>query len=116
MSPDPIDQVHFGGGLKESDRPLVDRTLAQVLSRFQAAQQAWEMEVSVKDREAPGMVTTLEARIGRQRLVATSKEADLKDALNDCGHDLLKQYTRAREQREPQSNRAQRESIRRSGA
>lgn len=116
MSPDPIDQVHFGGGLKESDRSLVDRTLAQVLSRFQSAQQPWEMEVSVKDREAPGMVTTLEARVGKQRLVATSKEEDLKDALNDCGHDLLKQYTRSRDQQAPKNNRAKRDSIRGNGA
>lgn len=112
MSPDPIDQVRFGGGLKETDRALVERTLSQVFSRLQAAQQPWEMELSVKDREAPGMVTTLEARVGRERIVASSKEADLKDALNDCGHDLLKQYTRSRDQQTPKTNRAKRDTIR----
>lgn len=97
---DPLDRVQFGGGLREEDRPLVATTLSQLLTRLASVPREWQMELSVKDREAPGQVTTLEAWIpGKQRLVATSREAELRDALNDVGADLLRQYDKARGQR-----------------
>ncbi|MEO6789725.1 MAG: hypothetical protein ABI249_00855 [Ornithinibacter sp.] len=105
-------RVRFAGGVGEGDRDLVADTLSQVIARFEHVDRDWEMELSAKDRDAPGMVTTLEAWIpGRKRLVATSKEPEFRDALNDCGTDLLRQFTREREQR-TMANRARRETIR----
>lgn len=105
--------VQLSGGLTDADRGLIGQTLGQVLTRFAAIDAAWEMELSVKDREAPGMVTTLEAWLPRMpRLVATSREADLRDALNDCGADLLTQYEKVRGQRNPHMNRTGRATIR----
>ena len=96
-------RVRFAGGVGEGDRDLVADTLSQVIARFEHVDRDWEMELSAKDRDAPGMVTTLE--------VATSKEPEFRDALNDCGTDLLRQFTREREQR-TMANRARRETIR----
>ena len=108
-----VEKVRFTGGIGERDRHLVADTLSQVIARFEQVARSWEMELSVKDRDAPGMVTTLEAWVpGRKRLVATSTEPELRDGLNDCGADLLRQFTREREQRTPMANRARRESIR----
>ncbi|MGB7819393.1 MAG: hypothetical protein WBL35_11795 [Ornithinibacter sp.] len=110
---DGVDRVRFAGGVSERDRDLVADTLSQVISRFEHVDRAWEMELSVKDRDAPGMVTTLEAWIpGRKRLVATSQEADLRAGLNDCGDDLLRQFTRDTDRRTPMANRARRDTIR----
>jgi ribosome-associated translation inhibitor RaiA len=113
MSVDLVDRVHFGGGFTERDRGLVADTLAQALGRFAHLDQSWQMELSVKDREAPGQNVTLEAWVpGKQRLVATSALADLRAALNDVGDDLRRQLNKAREIGSPQSNRAKRETIR----
>lgn len=109
---DLVSRVRLSGGLQESDRELIGGTLAQVLERFSKIDSDWEMELSVKDREAPGMVTTLEAWVPRMpRLVATSREPELRDALNDCGADLLTRYGKARAQRNPRENR-DRQTIR----
>ncbi len=106
-------RVRFAGGIGEADRDLVADTLSQLISRFDHVDRDWEMELSVKDRDHPGMVTTLEVWIpGRKRLVATSQEPELRAGLNDCGADLLRQFTREREQRTPRANRARRDTIR----
>lgn len=108
-----VQRIRFAGGIGERDRDLVADTLSQLISRFEHVDRDWEMELSVKDRDAPGMVTTLEVWVpGRKRLVATSREPELRDGLNDCGTDMLRQFTREREQRTPMANRARRETIR----
>ncbi|MCA0322883.1 MAG: hypothetical protein M9923_11170, partial [Phycicoccus sp.] len=71
------------------------------------------MELSVKDREPPGQVVTLEAQApGKNKLVATSTEADLRAALNDVGDDLRRLLTKARDHTTPKGNRATRDTIR----
>jgi len=110
-------KVRFGGGFPEKDRPLVADTLAQALGRFSHSDTAWEMELSVKDREAPGQQVTLEAWVpGKTRLVATSHEPELRDALNDVGADIRRQFQKARDLRDPKANRERRETIRGNGA
>lgn len=117
MTSQPVDRVRFGGGFSQRDRDLIADTLSQALERFAHVDRAWEMELSVKDRESPGQSVTLEAWVpGKQRLVATSHEADLRDALNDVGADLLRQLNKAREMSAPMSNRAKRDTIRGGGA
>ena len=110
---DLADRVRFGGGFRESDRALVGRTLSQALGRLAHSDRSWELELSVKDRDAPGQSVTLEAWVpGKTRLVATSQLPDLRDALNDVGADLLTQFNRARDMRDPQRSRGKRETIR----
>ena len=107
------DSVRLGGGFSESDRGLIESTLSQLLSRVASSDLLWELELSVKDREAPGHRVTLEAWVfGKDRLVATSDESDLRAALNDVGADLLRQFNRARDRRSPKANRQKRDSIR----
>lgn len=111
----PVDaeSVRLGGGFSESDRPLIADTLSQLLTRVATSDRVWELELSVKDREAPGQRVTLEAWVvGKDRLVATSDEQDLRAALNDVGADLLRQFTKARDRRTPKANRQRRDSIR----
>lgn len=93
-----VDQIRLGGGFTEKDRGLLEATLSQLVNRIRTSDRAWELDLSVKDREAPGQYVSLEAWIpGKDRLVATSSEAELRDALNDVGADLLRQFDRARE-------------------
>lgn len=104
--------VHLGGGFSEADRGLIESTLSQLLSRAASSDRAWEMELSVKDREAPGQYVTLAAWVpGKERFVATSSLESLRDALNDVGSDILRQFNRARE-RDSQDHRDKRGTIR----
>lgn len=108
-----VDHVRFGGGFAERDRALVADTLSQALGRFAHLDRSWEMELSVKDREAPGQTVTLEAWVpGKNRFVATSRLPDLRAALNDVGEDVRRQLNKARETSAPRTNRAKRDTIR----
>lgn len=105
--------VRLGGGFSEGDRLLIETTLAQLLNRIANSDRLWELELSVKDREAPGQYVTLEAWVpGKDRFVANSSEEDLRAALNDVGADVLRQFNRARDRNTPRNNRQRRDSIR----
>ena len=66
-----VDRVRFGGGFGERDRALIGDTWSQALGRFDQLDRSWGMELSVKDREPPGQVVTLEAQApGKNKLVA----------------------------------------------
>lgn len=105
--------VRMGGGFAEYDRQLIENTLSQLLSRVASSDRLWELELSVKEREKPGQQVTLEAWVpGKERFVATSGLANLRDALNDVGADILTQFNRASERSNPRSNRQKRDSIR----
>lgn len=107
------DQVRLGGGFSEGDRELIGSTLSQLFSRVATSDRLWELELSVKDREAPGQRVTLEAWVpGKDRFVATSDEEDLRAALNEVGADLLRQFNRAQDRATPKGNRHKRDSIR----
>src|ERR1700754_3868048 len=69
-----------------------------------------EIEVSVKDRAARGQKVTLECWIaGRQKIVTTSSEDNLHDALNDVRDDLRRRLNDAKSKQEPRHNRHLRE-------
>ena len=90
-----------------------DSAWSQALGRFDQLDRSWGMELSVKDREPPGQVVTLEAQApGKNKLVAPSTEADLRAALNDVGDDLRRLLTKARDHTTPKGNRATRDTIR----
>ncbi|NLJ55378.1 MAG: HPF/RaiA family ribosome-associated protein [Intrasporangiaceae bacterium] len=104
--------VRLGGGFAEYDRHLIETTLQQLLSRVATSGRAWQMELSVKEREKPGQQVTLEAWVpGQEKFVATSNLENVRDALNDVGADVLTQFDRARD-RNARDNRKKRETIR----
>jgi hypothetical protein len=76
--------LRMGAGFSQGDRNwIVEQfgTLDARLAAFHA--DATELEVSVKDREARGQKVTLECWIaGRQKIVTTSSEEDLRAALD----------------------------------
>ena len=114
MPEQPVDTgiIRLGGGFSEYDRHLIGNTLNQLLSRIATSDRVWDLELSVKDRENPGQYVTLEARAGRESFVATSQLENMRDALNDVGSDVLRQFDRARDRSTPRSNRHRRDSIR----
>lgn len=64
-----------------------------------------EMELSVKERGEASQRTVLEAWIsGQTRVVATSNEPDLDQALNEVRDDLIRQLTDAKNRTEPRNN------------
>ena len=68
------------------------------------------LEVSVKDRAVRGQKVTLECWIaGRQKIVTTSAEEDLHDALNDVRDDLRRRLNDSKTRQEPRNNRHLRE-------
>lgn len=64
-----------------------------------------DMELSVKERGEASQRTVLEAWIsGQTRVVATSSEPDLTQALNEVRGDLIRQLTDAKNRTEPRNN------------
>lgn len=88
-----LDRLSLGKGFTEIDRRLVTDRLRQLerhLRRFRS--DATFLEISVKDRDTSGQTLTLEIEVpGFHRVVATSKEADLRAALSDVRQDSITQ-------------------------
>ncbi|KWV29763.1 HPF/RaiA family ribosome-associated protein [Micromonospora rifamycinica] len=103
--------LRMGAGFSQGDRNwIVEQfgTLDARLAAFHA--DATELEVSVKDREARGQKVTLECWIaGRQKIVTTSSEEDLRAALNDARDDLRRKLNDSKTRQEPRHNKHIRE-------
>ena len=103
--------LRVGAGFSQGDRNWIAEefvTLDARLAAFHA--DATELEVSVKDREARGQHVTLECWIaGRNKIVTTSSEEDLRAALHDVRDDLRRKLNDAKTRQEPRSNRHLRE-------
>jgi hypothetical protein len=89
-----IDQLlRLGFGFEDSERTrVVDmmRKLDRQLKRFRA--DAVDMELTVKDRETMTQKVTMEAKLPHlPRIVATSNEPMLRDALMDVREQVLRQ-------------------------
>jgi len=106
--------LRVGAGFSQGDRNWIAEqfgTLDARLAGFHA--DTTELEVSVKDREAPGQKVTLECWIaGRQKVVTTSSEEDLHAALHDVRDDLRRKLNDAKTKQEPRHNRHLRETAR----
>jgi ribosome-associated translation inhibitor RaiA len=91
-----LDRLSLGKGFTEAERPRIVDRLSQLnrhLKRFRA--DGTYLELSVKDRETPSQVVTLEAEVpGFSRFVVKSNEHDLRAALADVRDDLIKQISR----------------------
>src|SRR4051794_33026430 len=103
--------LRVGAGFSQGDRTWVAEQLATLDSRLAAFKaDATELEVSVKDREAPGQKVTLECWIaGRTRIVTPWAGGGLNAALHDVRDDLRRRLNDAKPRQEPRSNRHLRE-------
>lgn len=101
------DCLRAGAGFTQGDLNWISEeftTLNARLAGFHA--DTTELEVSVKDREARGQKVTLECWIaGRQKIVTTSGEDDLRAALHDVRDDLRRRLDDQKTKQEPRHNR-----------
>lgn len=107
--------LRLGIGFGEDERgPIVDgwAKLDERLRSFDAG--TVELELSVKERGEASQRTVLEAWIsGQTRVVATSSEPDLAQALHEVRDDLIRQLTDAKNRTEPRNNASLRGTVRR---
>ncbi|MEV6847923.1 HPF/RaiA family ribosome-associated protein [Actinoplanes sp. NPDC051411] len=105
--------LRVGAGFSQGDLNWIAEQFATLdarLASFYA--DTTELEVSVKDRAAKGQKVTLECWIaGRQKIVTTSSEEDLHDALNDVRDDLRRRLNDSKNRQEPRHNRHLREHV-----
>jgi ribosome-associated translation inhibitor RaiA len=105
--------LRVGAGFSQGDRNWIAEQFATLdarLAGFHA--DATELEVMVKDREARGQKVTLECWIaGRDKIVTTSTEEDLRAALNDVRDDLRRKLDDQKTRQEPRHNRHLREHV-----
>ena len=96
-----LDQLRIGFGFEESERPRILellRKLDRQLQRYGA--EAVDMELTVKDRDTPAQKVTLEARLPYMpRIVVTSHEQSLRDALMDVREDLWRRLKESLDRR-----------------
>lgn len=108
VEPATVEQcLRAGAGFSQGDRNWLAEqfaTLNNRLATFPA--ETTELEVSVKDRAAKGQKVTLECWIaGRNKIVTTSTEEDLHDAILDVRDDLRRRLDDAKTRQEPRHNR-----------
>jgi len=105
--------LRVGAGFSQGDLNWIAEQFATLdgrLASFHA--DTTELEVSVKDRAAKGQKVTLECWIaGRQKIVTTSSEENLHDALNDVRDDLRRRLNDSKNRQEPRHNRHLREHV-----
>lgn len=96
-----LEQLRVGFGFEESERPRileVLRKLDRQLKRFPA--DSVDMELTVKDRDTTAQKVTLEAWLPNMpRMVVTSREHSLRDALMDVREDLWRRLNEALDRR-----------------
>ena len=113
-NPATVDEcLRVGHGFTQGDRNWIAEQFGPLDARLAAFHaDATELEITVKDREARGQKVTLECWIaGRQKVVTTSAEEDLRAALNDVRDDLRRKLNDAKTKQEPRHNRHLREQA-----
>ncbi|MGI8414898.1 MAG: HPF/RaiA family ribosome-associated protein [Nakamurella sp.] len=100
-------QLRIGAGLTRADHPMIIGLLSNLdlrLAKFAADKT--DLELSVKNRNRPGQVTTLECWVvGWPHWIATSTEPELGKALIHVRDRLSRQQNDAKTRREPRTNR-----------
>jgi ribosome-associated translation inhibitor RaiA len=96
-----VERIRLEDGTNQDDLGFLERALAQLftqLSRFDPSQV--DIAVRIKDREKPGMTTTLEVNVhGLPTMIGTSTLTDTKDAVNEAEAKVISQLQRAVERR-----------------
>ena len=88
-----LDQLVLGTGFTEGERDRIVERLSKLNRRLRSfpADGTW-LALSVKERDNTGQSLTLECELpGYAKLVATSSERDLRDALMDVREDMWRQ-------------------------
>lgn len=97
-----VAQLRIEAGFSETEHDGIRELLSKLdrrLNRFPA--DAVDMELSVKDRDSTSQKVTLEAWLPNlPRVVATSQEISLQDALMDVREDMLRQIHEMLEKRQ----------------
>jgi ribosome-associated translation inhibitor RaiA len=103
--------LRVGAGFSQGDLNWIVEQFATLDGRLASfSTETTEIEVSVKDRAARGQKVTLECWIaGRPKIVTTSSEENLHDALNDVRDDLRRRLNDSKSKQEPRHNRHLRE-------
>lgn len=100
------EDIRFGGGVGESDRALVAETMQEIIGRLGQLREQADAELSVKDRDSADPRTTLEVTVhGLPKVVATSAEPELRDALNEVSDVAVRQLRKQMERREAKGSR-----------
>ncbi|HQR26031.1 MAG TPA: hypothetical protein PLP61_03230 [Nocardioides sp.] len=91
------DRIHLGAGIGRSDEPVVEEMLARLLSRLSSwPPSAVELWLRVKNRDEPGMRTTLELQVpGLRRLVAGSDADVFAAAVRAVADTMVEQLNEA---------------------
>lgn len=107
--------LRLGHGFDEAERTAIVEGWATLDEHLRSYDEGTvELELSVKERGEPSQRAVLQAWIaGQERVVATSSEPDLAQALHEVRDDLIRQLTDAKTQTEPQHNAALRTTVRR---
>lgn len=107
--------LRLGNGFGQDERDAIIDGWGSLDARLRSFDAGTvELELSVKERGAASQRTVLEAWIsGQTRLVATSSEPDLAQALVEVRDDLVRQLTDAKNRTEPRNNASLRATVRR---
>jgi hypothetical protein len=106
--------LRLGSGFHADERDHIIEGWGRLTSRLASFSNGpVELEIWVKARATRSQRTVLEAWIaGRDRLVATSEEADLDRALTEVRDELIRQLSDAKNRTEPSNRRSLRDTIR----
>ncbi len=107
------DQLKLGTGFHDRDRALVLDRLAGLERRLGTHKPgSVELELSIKERDGADQHVTLDCRVAElPRLVATSKNHTLSQALSEVRDELIRQLDDQSSRREPRHNRHLREAL-----
>lgn len=96
-----LEELRIGFGFEESERARILELMNKLnrqLQRFPA--DSVDMELTVKDRDTAAQKVTLDARLPNlPRIVVTSRESSLRDALMDIREDLWRQLKESLDRR-----------------
>jgi ribosome-associated translation inhibitor RaiA len=100
------ESLRLGSGFEQHERAQIVEGWTSLDARLRSFSAGTvEMELSVKERGEASQRTVLEAWIsGQARVVATSNDPNLDQALNEVRDDLIRQLTDAKNRTEPRNN------------
>lgn len=102
------ERLRLDHGFSQADQEWVTKALAGLATHLNGwhADQI-DLEISVKERDGNDQRVTLEASIaGLPKLVATSGEADLYQAIAEVRKELIRQVEDQKSRRDPSHHRA----------
>ncbi|MFN8191710.1 MAG: hypothetical protein U0R78_14960 [Nocardioidaceae bacterium] len=92
-----VDRINLGGGVHRTDLPLLADTLGHLFARLESwPASSVDIWLRVKDRDLPGMKTTLEVQVpSLPMLVASSKRDPLGAALDRAADKMIRKLNEA---------------------